>query len=119
MKRNKHMIVKGQIKDRGQIKWTAMMLTEHVQLLRELKKEDRYNDKPILDDFDLETIHEEIHLAYMRQCEIELCLWQNENRKMTGRISAINPNKKTLCLLQADQGKIIPFADIIGAKTLE
>lgn len=119
MKSNKYMTVKGQIKDRGQIKWTAMMLTEHVQLLRDLKKEDRYNTKPILDDFDLEAIYEEIRLAYMRQCEVELHLWNDEATTLIGLITAINLQKKTLSLKQEGQENLISFETIIGAKTIE
>lgn len=119
MKKNKHMTVKGQIKDRGQIKWTAMMLTEHVQLLKDLKEEDRYNTKPVLDGFDLESIYEEIQAAYTRPCEIELSLWQNGPRTLTGLIAAIDLNRKILCLEEAGRMEQIPFTDIIGAKTME
>jgi hypothetical protein len=55
----------------------------------------------------------------MRQCEIELRLWQNETRILTGLVTAIDLNKKTLCLEAAGQTETIPFADIIGAKTIE
>jgi len=119
MKKNKYMTVKGQIKDRGQIKWTAMMLTEHVQLLKDLKKEDCYNTKPVLDAFDLEAIYEDIRLAYMRQCEIELRLWQNQASALTGLITSIDLNKKTLSLEKDDHKHTVFFDDIIGAKTVE
>ncbi|TWT16081.1 YolD-like family protein [Planomicrobium sp. CPCC 101079] len=119
MKKNKHMTVKGEIKDRGQIKWTAMMLTEHVQLLKDLKKEDRYHTKPTLDDFDLENLYEEIRIAYMRPCEIELRLWQNGDLTLTGLITAIDLNKKTICLEHSERTETILFTDIIGAKTME
>src|SRR5690606_75550 len=75
MKLNKHMSVKGQIKDRGRIKWTAMMLTEHVDMLKEWQEEDRYNSRPALNEFDLEAIFEEIQLAYKRQCDVEIRIW--------------------------------------------
>ncbi|MDN7241966.1 YolD-like family protein [Planococcus sp. N028] len=119
MKKNKYMTVKGQIKDRGQVKWTAMMLTEHVQLLKDLKEEDRYNTKPILDAFDLEAIYEEIRSAYMRKCEVELRLWLNQVCTLTGLITAIDLNKKTLCLEKDGQQNTVFFDDIIGAKTVE
>lgn len=38
------------IKDRGTIKWTAMMLPEHVQHLKELVIDERRVEKPILDE---------------------------------------------------------------------
>ncbi|TFI48759.1 YolD-like family protein, partial [Diaphorobacter sp. DS2] len=33
------------IRDRGRIKWTSMMLPEHVKLLRDWAKEDTYEQK--------------------------------------------------------------------------
>lgn len=49
------------IKDRGNIKWTAMMLPEHVELLREWKKEDEYKIRPEIDEQRLEEMNEIIH----------------------------------------------------------
>lgn len=119
MKLNKHMKAKGQIKDRGRIKWTAMMLPEHVQMLREWQQEDRYNVKPCLDEFDLEAIFEEIGLAYKRQCSVEIRVWQNGSKSCSGIVSAID---QPLQQLRLDTGSVIEslsFNDIIGAKTLE
>jgi hypothetical protein len=119
MKVNKFMKVKGDLKDRGRIKWTAMMLTEHVEMLKDWQKEDRYNTKPQLDDFDLESIYEEIRLAYMRQCYVELQLWQGQVNTLTGLIAAINLHEKTLCLEQDGFKNTISFENIIGTKTIE
>lgn len=38
------------IKDRGTIKWTAMMLPEHVELLKQLEHEQQKVKKPELDE---------------------------------------------------------------------
>ncbi|XJZ26123.1 YolD-like family protein [Bacillota bacterium Lsc_1132] len=46
------------IRDRGKIKWTAMMLPEHVKLLRDWVKEDTYEQKKELDEQQLERINE-------------------------------------------------------------
>ena len=37
------------LKDRGSIKWTAMMLPEHVGLLRELESRQNKVKRPVLD----------------------------------------------------------------------
>ncbi|MDQ9096528.1 YolD-like family protein, partial [Bacillus licheniformis] len=37
------------LKDRGSIKWTAMMLPEHVSLLRELESRQNKVKRPVLD----------------------------------------------------------------------
>lgn len=119
MKLNKHMKTKGQIKDRGRIKWTAMMLPEHVQMLREWQQEDRYNVKPSLDEFDLEAIFEEIQLAYKRQCSVEVRIWQNGSQSHTGIIAAIDLQHQQLRLVSDASSTTLFFKDIIGAKTLE
>lgn len=119
MKLNKHMSVKGQIKDRGRIKWTAMMLTEHVDMLKEWQEEDRYNSRPALNEFDLEAIFEEIQLAYKRQCDVEIRIWREGPQTFTGLITAVDMRLKKLHLDTGLHMQKLSFEEIIGAKTLE
>jgi hypothetical protein len=51
------------IRDRGNIKWTAMMLPEHVKLLRDWAKEDEFETKPELDEQQLDQMNEVIEEA--------------------------------------------------------
>ena len=44
------------LKDRGAIKWTAMMLQEHVGLLRELKSNQEKVKRPVLDMSQIENM---------------------------------------------------------------
>jgi hypothetical protein len=46
------------IRDRGRIKWTSMMLPEHVKLLRDWAKEDTYERRKELDEQELEELNE-------------------------------------------------------------
>lgn len=46
------------IRDRGSIKWTAMMLPEHVKLLRDWAEEDKYEQMPELDEQQIEIMNE-------------------------------------------------------------
>jgi len=39
-----------QNKDRGNIKWTSLMLPEHVQMVKEIWKEEEKVQKPVLDE---------------------------------------------------------------------
>ncbi|MGJ7921261.1 YolD-like family protein [Neobacillus sp. LXY-4] len=48
------------IRDRGRIKWTSMMLPEHVKMLRDWVKEDTYEYKKQLDEQQLEQMNETI-----------------------------------------------------------
>lgn len=44
------------IRDRGRIKWTSMMLPEHVRLLRDWAKEDQWKEGKKLDEQKLEEL---------------------------------------------------------------
>jgi hypothetical protein len=48
------------IRDRGRIKWTSMMLPEHVKMLRDWVKEDTYEQRKQLDEQQLELMNETI-----------------------------------------------------------
>ena len=48
------------IRDRGRIKWTSMMLPEHVKMLREWVQEDEYEQEKVLDEQQLEQMNETI-----------------------------------------------------------
>lgn len=119
MKINKHLTMNGQIKDRGSIKWTAMMLPEHIQMLRDWQKENHSSQKPDLDNFDLEAIYDEIHLAKARQCTIEILVWREQAESFLGTIAVIDLNTKLLFLETELQTERISFTEIIGAKTIE
>ncbi|MED3624935.1 YolD-like family protein [Neobacillus thermocopriae] len=46
------------IRDRGRIKWTSMMLPEHVKLLRDWVKEDQYEQPKEVDEQQFERMNE-------------------------------------------------------------
>lgn len=64
------------IRDRGNIKWTATMLPEHVQAVRNWLNDDGLIERPDLDDWELESIQQEIDLAYKRQCAVRITTWR-------------------------------------------
>lgn len=51
------------IRDRGTMKWTAMMLPEHVKLLRDWAKEDEYEKVREMDEQHLQVMDETISEA--------------------------------------------------------
>jgi hypothetical protein len=51
------------IRDRGKMKWTSMMLPEHVKLLRDWAKEDAYEKVREIDEQYLEVMNETISEA--------------------------------------------------------
>lgn len=70
------------IRDRGRIKWTSMMLPEHVKLLRDWAREDEYEKEKQLDEQQLEQLNDTIleameynrpvAITYYRQRKYEL-----------------------------------------------
>lgn len=63
--------------DRGSKKWVAMMLPEHVKMLREYRKEIKLEDRPDLNEWDLEAIHECLQLAMLSKADTEIKLWSD------------------------------------------
>lgn len=50
------------LRDRGNIKWqSAMMLPEHVKMLKNLKLDYYRQDKPLVDEYQLEEFKSKIH----------------------------------------------------------
>ena len=97
MKINKQMKQVGNIKDRGSTKWQGMFLTEHVQMLREWREEDKLVPKPDLDEWDLQYIQEELEIAMKRKCEVRIQSWKDgKYHYHKGTIEAMDINSKTV-----------------------
>ena len=64
------------IQDRGNIKWTAMMLPEHVGLLRDWHDENELTERPELDEFELTLLAEEIERAHKGENSVKLTYWR-------------------------------------------
>lgn len=75
------------IRDRGRIKWTAMMLPEHVKLLRDWVKEDQYEQKKIMDEQQLESMNEVLMEAVEFHQQVAITYYQNHRYEIiVGRI---------------------------------
>ena len=63
--------------DRGNKKWTAMMLTEHVELLRQWHDEDEFTERPELDEWELTLLAEEVERAHKGKSDVKLTHWKD------------------------------------------
>lgn len=85
------------IRDRGKIKWTSMMLPEHVKLLRDWANEDAFEQAREVDEQYLEVMNETIFEAmefekmvavtYYHQHKYEIAMgyireWDELNQKL-------------------------------------
>lgn len=90
------------IKDRGNMKWTAMMLPEHLVKIREWKEEQFYDKKRELTEWELEEIEGTIQRAFKQRMNIKLTLWNdNRLREVRGIITGVDVYKKMM-LLETD-----------------
>ncbi|MCT2535050.1 YolD-like family protein [Aquibacillus koreensis] len=106
------------VNDRGSIKWTSLMLPEHVEMLQRLWREDKNKQKPLLDEQELEQINEMIHEAYQRHLAISITVYKNNNYKeYKGIISSVVMHNHCLKLKQADDDIVsIYLPEIIDVK---
>ena len=104
-------------KDRGTIKWTSLMLPEHVQRLRAWEHELHDKTPKEKADWELEQLHETIQQAYALKTPITLTLYkQGTWQVMTGIITTIDINKQYLLLETDTIAKAIPFLTIQAAE---
>jgi len=107
------------IRDRGNIKWTAMMLSEHVAELR-WQNEDHYEERPQLDDFDLQAIQHEIEVAQKRECEVHVKLWDKGKIVLyMGVIREINVESMWITVDSPFGRDHMPVEDIIDVQIVE
>ncbi|QDP40402.1 YolD-like family protein [Radiobacillus deserti] len=60
------------INDRGSIKWSSLMLPEHVEMLRELWQEDTHQTMPIIDEQKAEEMNAVIQKAYKEKILVRI-----------------------------------------------
>lgn len=114
------MEVKGDIKDRGRIKWTAMMLPEHTVELRDWYAEDDLTDRPELSEWDLAAIQEEIEIAFKRKCETLVKTWSDGKVILhQGTIENIDLHNKTILLADPFGDEQISIKKIISAQCID
>ncbi|ANU27791.1 YolD-like family protein [Planococcus versutus] len=115
MKRNKHLKVVGDIKDRGRIKWTALMLPEHVDMIREWYAKEELVAKPELTDDDLRLLQEELDIAFKRQCEVLIQSWkEGVIYEQRGTIRNLDTNNQVLVCVETNIKYRLPIDEVVG-----
>ncbi|SER00036.1 YolD-like protein [Virgibacillus subterraneus] len=98
--------------DRGTKKWTAMMMPEHERMLKQLRSEDEYKEKPILSEYQKAEIDTVLQLALKDDLTVELEHFKNKDyHKIKGKLLTVDVLNKCLKIDEA----IIPLDNITGA----
>jgi ABC-type phosphate transport system auxiliary subunit len=103
------------IKDRGNIKWTSMMLPEHVEMLRQWIKEDQVEPEKELDEQQLEFLNEALHEAVKFHRTVTITYYSRcRYQQITGTIRSCHEQEQTLHLVdQSGQVHFIALNTII------
>ena len=109
------------IRDRGNIKWTAMMLPEHIAELRNWMDKEHYSECPELSDWDLRSVHEEIEVVYKRKCQTLIKTWKDGKIMTRGAIivEVIDVLSSCIVLDNPYGPERIPFSDIVSVQCME
>lgn len=84
-------------RDRGTLKWNALMLPEHVKLLREWQAEDNQVERPELEEWAIIEMNERLQLAIAQHLPITVTFWEDYSlHYMTGGIERYNSQNQQL-----------------------
>lgn len=108
------------VQDRGSKKWVAMMLPEHVKMLRDYNEEIKKVPRPDLNEFDYEAIQEQIEHAMKRNVEIQVKRWKNgEFLYNQGTIQWIDLTKRTIELEDPFRSFDLQLDEIVDVNIME
>ncbi len=100
-------------KDRGNKKWTAMMLIEHRTKLRKLKESEKDRKKPILDDQEKEVINSKMQQALHNNMTVEIKYYEDKRfKKIIGKIDKVDTNQGYIFITK----KKIPTKSLLELK---
>jgi len=109
------------IRDRGRIKWTSMMLPEHVKLLRDWKEEDQWESKVQLDEQKIEEMNRIMNIAMEYSYKINVTYYENKRHKhLAGKLDKYDVLTKMMIMMDEGGKKHhIPMSDIEDVQLIE
>ncbi|WP_462405392.1 YolD-like family protein [Gracilibacillus sp. Marseille-QA3620] len=110
------------IRDRGKIKWTSLMLPEHVSLLREWAQEDSYEMRNELDEQKIEEINQIIAEAMEYGTAVRITYYKTNARRyesVEGYIHFCNDQARKLHIA-GEGGEIyfVPYAELTDVQLI-
>lgn len=103
------------IVDRKNIKWTAMMLSEHRSMLHHLEQEQHYVDPPHHDEDRLGELAEQLARAMQNEKLVTMTFWKDKRHHIVfGIVKRIDPLKKAVLMeMNEDDRRWIPAEHIV------
>ena len=109
------------IKDRGLMKWQGFFMPEHVSSLKGIWHDDKKEDKPILDEYQLREMDEKIHTAMEFRLPLIFTLWfDGFFEEIEGVLHYIDSvqNKLRIVDIKGDV-QILDHDSVVGVEFLE
>ncbi|PKR78797.1 YolD-like family protein [Halalkalibacillus sediminis] len=103
--------------DRGSIKWTSMMLPEHVSAIQKMWKEDTYQPPPSLDEQELELLNENLEKAIDEELKVKIIRYSNgKYSSYEGSVERYEAIKKELIIRNSSQSFNLPLHQIVDIR---
>ncbi|MFW6034881.1 MAG: YolD-like family protein [Halothermotrichaceae bacterium] len=104
------------IRDRGNIKWSSLMLTEHRDKLKEIMKNDSDIEKPVLDKQQLEMMNNILRKAVAEDKSVSVFYYDSKSIcKYQGKIMEIDKiNKELKLVTKSDTKKHLNIKNIVN-----
>lgn len=100
-------------KDRGNKKWTAMMLIEHRDRLKKLKEHEDDREKPILDDQEKAVINSKLQQAIDNNLYLTVKYYEDKKFKtISGTIKKVDVSQRIIII----SDKKIPIKNLLELK---
>jgi len=94
------------VRDRGNIKWTAMMLTEHKEQLKEWGLKQEVVDPPAHDEDFLAEMADLLSRSLIDQQAVKIKYWRSKrNHEVSGTVKKIDPTLKAILIEIDDDDK--------------
>ncbi|KGP93067.1 hypothetical protein N780_12140 [Pontibacillus chungwhensis BH030062] len=88
------------LRDRGTMKWTSLMLPEHVEMMKKMWEEDGKLPPPSLDEQALSELNEACLEAHENQALVRITVYsKGELKQLEGKITHLIPQEQSLRIL--------------------
>ena len=98
----------------------AMMLPEHVALIRQYNKEIKKVPRPDLDEWDLDAIQENIEIAMKRNVDVKIKTWDDGKFIFhNGKITWVDLGRRTIEMEHVFKSFMLKLDEIVDVTVLE
>ncbi|RCW64968.1 YolD-like family protein [Saliterribacillus persicus] len=85
------------VNDRGSIKWSSLMLPEHVEQLKELLDKEKIEQEPILSEDAMEELNYQLFEAINQYKEVQITIYHNNYlQTKVGVVTALSVHNATI-----------------------